>query len=205
MDIDLSKLLQSCKSHPSYSTIQVNRAWDTCKFRISKSSQALNRTTAMKKNSSGLGFHLNSTLSVQSKTGPIELGLTVSSKKIVLRSKVNNRSTPGKWDSMEWVDKVYHTYAIPKKLRAVRSKKGTLSLCCSEPAEVVNEVKSGTGAGTGAGTGTGTRGGTGAGNGRKRLTREIVLMKNCGSRVLLRKNEFYNEPYLRNLTEKFEE
>lgn len=182
MDIDLSKLLQSCKSHPSFNTIQVNKAWATSKFRISKSSQVLSRTTVMKKNSSEIKFPL----SLQNKTFSPELGLMISSKKIVLRNKGNYKSSLVKQNNLIRVDKVYHTYAIPKKLRAVRYK-GNLHLSNSEPCEVNSEVR------------------TGAGNGRKRVNREIVLIKSCGSTGLLRKNEFYNEPYLRNLTEKFEE
>lgn len=185
MDIDLSKLLRSCKNSPSFASFQVKKHWSSPKVLKRKSKKILTQSMVLK-DLADKKESRNSSLYLKNCELSPSPSLEIYSKKIVLCKKDQFRfaqvGSGGQCSDLS--DKIYHTYARPNKLRSLNLKIGLNSF---ENSEVAGEAK------------------TMVPSVKKVGKKNDFVIKKCGSKGLLRRNEYFNEPYLKSFSENFKE
>lgn len=185
MDIDLSKLLGSCKNSPSFGSFKVKKHWSSPKILMRKSKKNFTQSIVLK-DSQDQKQSRNSSFYVKVNEFSPNPSLEIYSKKIVLCKKDSLGFTPARTGGQCSVstDKVFHTYARPNKLRSLNLRIGSNNIEISEGS---GEVK------------------TMVPSVKKVGNKSEFVIKKCGSKGLLRRNEYFNEPYLKNFAENFKE
>ena len=190
MDLNLTKLLNSCKSEKLFTTIKQHKHWLSSKtFKSNQISLSTHKSQIISKDVSRTPLNLIKKLDaplyhVKCLSIPDEQ-LNVSSSKLMLARKQRVMRTPVKIANLNTQEgKVCHTYALPKKLRSVKKEHIDFAR--------VNESH--------------------------KYEKKVILSKNLSmskpnifqvkdfpSKNLLRRNEFYKESYLKDLADKYDE
>jgi hypothetical protein len=190
MDLNLTKLFNSCKSEDFLNTIKQKKHWLSSKtLKSHKTSQISNKSQHFAKENPKLSnfqekpsYPIIRSLKLSSIQND---DLSLLSKKVQLLEKSRLFKTPVKiiFDCSQQ-GKVCHTYALPKKLKSVK-KESLEKVEASRTSLIERKVIVS----------------------RKVTTvkQNIFQVKDFSSKALLKKNDYFKESYLKDLTEKLEE